>query len=89
MRQVKDVLWAGINELPVPDHLSDNIDRISAVTFEDYLTNEAFFWIIIDQILISAVYEKNPYADHTAASLITVRRSCSLETAAQDSFNVR
>jgi hypothetical protein len=30
-----------------------------AVTSEGHLTNEAFFWIIIDQILISAVYEKN------------------------------
>lgn len=59
MRQVKDVLWTGINEIPVPDYLSDNIDRILTVTSEDYLTNEAFFWIIIDQILISAVYEKN------------------------------
>jgi len=43
LRQVKDVLWTGINELPVPDYLSDNIDRILTVTFKDYLTNEAFF----------------------------------------------
>ncbi len=87
LRQVKDVLRAGINELPVPDYLSDNIDRILTVTFEDYLTNEAFFWIIIDQILISAVYEKKPHADRTAASPITVRRSCSLGTAARDAVS--
>ena len=59
MRQVKDVLWAGINELPVPQYLSDSIDRILAVTSETHQTNEAFSRTIIDQILISTLYEEN------------------------------
>lgn len=59
MRQVKDVLWAAINELPVPQYLSDNIDRILAITSETHQTNEAFSRTIIDQILISALYEEN------------------------------
>lgn len=58
MRHAKDVLWAGIDELPVPQYLSDNIERILAITSETYQTNEAFSRTIIDQILISAVYEE-------------------------------
>lgn len=59
MRRVKDVLWAGINELPVPQYHSDSINRILAVTSETHQTNEAFARTIIDQILISALYEEN------------------------------
>ncbi|KAL8937648.1 MAG: hypothetical protein Q9216_004323 [Gyalolechia sp. 2 TL-2023] len=59
LRQVKDVLWAGIDEIPVPQYLSDSIDRILAVTSETHHTNEAFSRTIIDQILISALYEEN------------------------------
>ncbi|KAK3177974.1 hypothetical protein OEA41_000106 [Lepraria neglecta] len=59
LRKVKDILWAGINELPVPQYLSDNIDRILAVTSETHQTNEAFARTIIDQILISAIFEEN------------------------------
>lgn len=55
----KNVLWAGINELPVPLYRSDNVDRILAVTSETHQNNEAFSRIIIDQILISALYEEN------------------------------
>ncbi|MCJ1228220.1 hypothetical protein MMC12_004881 [Toensbergia leucococca] len=58
LRQVKDVLWAGINELPVPQYLSDSIDRILAITSETHQTNEAFSRTMIDQILISALYEE-------------------------------
>ena len=59
MREVEDILWAEINELPVPQYLSDNIDRILAVTSKTHRTNEAFSRTIIDQILISALYEEN------------------------------
>ncbi|KAL9069331.1 MAG: hypothetical protein Q9161_005611 [Pseudevernia consocians] len=58
LRQVKHVLWDSINELPVPQYLSDNIDRILAITSEIHQTNEAFSRTMIDQILISAVYEE-------------------------------
>ncbi|MCJ1387120.1 hypothetical protein MMC17_010249 [Xylographa soralifera] len=64
LRKVQDVLWAGIEELPIPQYLSDTIDRILAVTSETFQTNEAFSRTIIDQILISAIYEEN----HTQAS---------------------
>ena len=56
---MKDVLWASISELPVPQYLSDNIDRILAVTSETHQTNEAFSRTIVDQILVSAIYEEN------------------------------
>lgn len=59
MRQVEDILWACINELSVPQYLSDSIDRILAVTSETHPTNKAFSRTIIDQILISALYEEN------------------------------
>jgi len=64
LRQVKDVLWDGINELPVPQYLLDNIDRILAVTSETHQTNEAFSRTMIDQILVSAIYEET----HTQAA---------------------
>jgi hypothetical protein len=54
----KYVLWAGINEISVPQYLSDSINRILAVTSETHQTNEAFAQTIIDQILISALYEE-------------------------------
>ena len=56
---MKDVLWADISDLPAPQYLSDNIDRIQAVTSETHQTNEAFSRTILDQILISALYEEN------------------------------
>ena len=59
MRVVKDVLWANIKELPLPQYLSDNIDRLLAVTTVTNQTNEAFSRTVIDQILISALYEEN------------------------------
>lgn len=64
MRRVTDVLWDGIDELPVPEYLSDNIDRILAVTSETHQANEAFSRTMIDQILVSAIYEEN----HTQAA---------------------
>lgn len=68
MRKVKEVLWDGINELPVPQYLSDNIDRILAVTSETHQTNEAFSRTMIDQILISAIYEENQQAAQQRSS---------------------
>lgn len=57
--QVKKVFWADIDELRVSQYLSDNIDRILAVTSENQQSNEAFSRTIIDQILISALYDEN------------------------------
>ena len=70
MRETVDVLWAGINELSVPQYLLDNIDRIMTVTAEAHKSNEAFSRIIIDQILISALYDENrsPTTQHRASS---------------------
>lgn len=59
MIEDENVLWAGINETPVPKYLTDNIDRILAVTSRTHRTNEAFTRTILDQILISAIYEEN------------------------------
>lgn len=59
LHQTQDILWDSINELAVPQYLSDNIDRILAVTSETHQTNEAFSRTIIDQILVSAIYEEN------------------------------
>jgi hypothetical protein len=58
LRQVKNVLWDVINEIAVPQYLSDNIDRILAVTSETHQTNEAFSRTMIDQVLVSAIYEE-------------------------------
>ncbi|MCJ1471643.1 hypothetical protein MMC13_000283 [Lambiella insularis] len=74
LRQDHDVLWAGINELPVPPYLTDSIDRILAVTSETHQTNEAFARTIIDQILISALYEEN----HTQTTQTTQHQASSL-----------
>ncbi|MCJ1349280.1 hypothetical protein MMC31_007516, partial [Peltigera leucophlebia] len=56
---IKDIHWAGIDELPVPQYLSRNIDRILAVTSKSRQTNEALSRTVIDQIVISAVYDEN------------------------------
>lgn len=50
--------WANIEYLPPPQYLYDNINRVLAIRSETNQTNEAFSRIIIDQILISAVYEE-------------------------------
>ncbi len=57
--EAKNVFWADIDELPIPQYLSDNIDRIMAVTSDNRHSNEAFSRTIIDQILISAIYDEN------------------------------
>ena len=43
----------------VPAYLRENIDRIFAITAPSNRINEAFSRTVIDQILISAVYEEN------------------------------
>ena len=43
----------------VPTYLHENIRRILAITTPRYRTNEAFSRTVIDQILISAIYEEN------------------------------
>lgn len=59
MTEVTNVSWAEINELPVPQYLLDNIARILAVTSDNQPYNEAFSRTIIDQIIISALYDEN------------------------------
>ena len=58
LHETNDVLWDCINELAVPQYLSDNIDRILAVTSKTNRTNEAFSRTMLDQILVSAIYEE-------------------------------
>lgn len=59
MLQVTNVSWADIDELPVPQYLLDNIHRILAVTSDNQPYNEAFSRTIIDQIIISTLYDEN------------------------------
>ena len=54
-----EVLW---EELPIqkaPQDLKDAIHRIRAITSESDQANEAYSRTIIDQVLISAIYEEN------------------------------
>lgn len=53
------LLLENIHELPVPQYLLDNIDRILAVTSDNQPYNEAFSRTIIDQIIISTLYDEN------------------------------
>ena len=53
------MLCDGVHELVVPQYLFDNIDRILAVRSRAHETNEAFARTILDQIVLSAVYEHN------------------------------
>lgn len=59
MHDVENVFWEDINELPIPQYLLDNIDRIKAITSCSQRSDEAFPRTIIDQILISALYDEN------------------------------
>ncbi|KAL9100452.1 MAG: hypothetical protein Q9163_004176 [Psora crenata] len=69
LHKVKDVLWDGHKEIALPKYLSDNIDRIMAVTSHATQMNEAFSRTIIDQILVSAIYEEmQPQVDQERAS---------------------
>jgi hypothetical protein len=43
----------------VPQYLEDNLARISAITNEQRTRNEAFSRTVLDQILISALYEES------------------------------
>lgn len=45
---------------PIPQHLAENLERICAVTASNKnQKNKLFAWMVIDQLLISAVYEEN------------------------------
>lgn len=68
LNEVEDVLWSNVAELPLPAYLSDNIARILAVTSKAHQTNDAFSRTIIDQILISAIYEENQDSRQRPAS---------------------
>ena len=57
LRQAKDVLWAYIDNIPAPQYLSDNIDRMLTVSSEASRTSGAFRKRILDQILIAVAYE--------------------------------
>ena len=54
----KDVLWGNEAVKIVPDYLSDNIGRINEVVADLHRSNEAFARILIDQILLAAIYEQ-------------------------------
>lgn len=58
LHEINDVFWNVINEIVVSQYLSDNIDRILTVIFKTHQTSEAFLWMMIDQILVFAMYEK-------------------------------
>ena len=57
--EMNDVLWADIEERPAPRYLSDNVERILAVTSNRHQTYKAFSRTMIDQFLLSALYEES------------------------------
>lgn len=64
------MLWDDVVHIKIPEYLISSIERIVAVTSSSHAINEAFTRTIIDQILISAVYDEN-----------TGKQGSSLETA--------
>lgn len=59
LKEVDDVLWSEVALFEVPEYLHENIARILAVTSEGQSSNEAFSRTILDQIIVSAMYEEN------------------------------
>ncbi|KAL8809386.1 MAG: hypothetical protein Q9200_003453 [Gallowayella weberi] len=66
LKEVEDVLW-GEETLSthIPTHLTDNIKRIIKITTGASRSNEAFSRTIIDQIVISALFEENEATEAT------------------------
>lgn len=58
-KDVDDVFWDDIILQELPVYLTDNIERIRSVTNKKHQNTEAFSRAIIDQILISSIYEEN------------------------------
>ncbi|KAL9102239.1 MAG: hypothetical protein Q9163_002599 [Psora crenata] len=58
LSRVNDVPWDDLNGIAVPQYLSVNINRTLAVTSQIHQSNEVFSRIVIDQILVSAIYEE-------------------------------
>ncbi|KAL8703093.1 MAG: hypothetical protein Q9201_003730 [Fulgogasparrea decipioides] len=59
LTEAKGFLWESNNVVPTPQYLTENISRIQAVTSPKHQANEAFSRTIMDQILLSAIYEEN------------------------------
>lgn len=57
--EVDDILWNEIEEMKVPTYLTEGIARISAVTSPSVKGTEAYSRMIIDQIIISSIWEEN------------------------------
>lgn len=55
----KGVLWDRVAEIPAPKYLVDNVERVMKITCASNQSNEAFSRTVIDQIMISAVYEES------------------------------
>lgn len=53
------MFWNEIEEIQAPAYLTDNITRILAITNPEMKSTEAFARTVIDQILISAIYDEN------------------------------
>jgi hypothetical protein len=52
-------LFAEPKRSKVPQYLEDNFARIYSITNQNRMNNEAFSRTILDQILISALYEES------------------------------
>ncbi len=79
LRQDKVVFWASNGEGPVPQYLTDSIDQVPAIISENHQTNEAFSRTIIDQILVSAVYEEKHTQATQQRALVSQKFSTVLE----------
>ncbi|KAI4266076.1 MAG: hypothetical protein L6R38_008972 [Xanthoria sp. 2 TBL-2021] len=59
LTRVTDVLWAKDLSIDIPVYLLEAIERIVTITSFTNRSNEAYSRTVIDQIVISALYEEN------------------------------
>ncbi|KAH8820093.1 hypothetical protein F5884DRAFT_744458 [Xylogone sp. PMI_703] len=70
------VIFDDIQRVPVPQYLTENLERIYAMTRSKFSKkNEAYSKMIIDQILISALHEENKASDPNTGYKPSYRRS--------------
>ena len=68
MIEVDDVLWDETPSTSIPQYLLDSIKRIMTISTGSSRSNEAFSRTIIDQIVISALFEENQATQTTSES---------------------